>query len=90
MEPYLAAGGIVMADISEESRDLDRVREGRIYVLCWDLQEGECAVKFLQWYKKGERVLITSANHEAYPPLIKRADEIQLVGRVIWAWREFD
>jgi hypothetical protein len=86
MEPVIAEGGIVLADTSEN--EIQRLKEGRIYVLCWDMQEGECAVKYLNWGEKGKTVIISSPDIKLYPPISRRLSEIQLVGRVIWSWRE--
>jgi transcriptional regulator with XRE-family HTH domain len=87
MEPVIAQGGVVVADLSE--RDPERLKEGKIYVLCWDLQDEECAVKYLRWAERGKSILITSPNQEAHAPLVRSLADIRLVGRVIWAWREF-
>jgi hypothetical protein len=86
MEPVIAEGGIVLADTSDNVPE--RLREGKIYVICWDLREGECAVKYLSWAKKKESVLITSPDIRAYPPIVRALEDIQLIGRVIWSWRE--
>jgi len=86
MEPVLASGGIVIADLSHN--DLERLREGSIYVLCWDLYDGECAAKYLRWAEKGRWLSIESEN-KAYAPVVKAAEEVKLIGKIIWAWREF-
>ncbi|MDR3038303.1 MAG: LexA family transcriptional regulator [Candidatus Adiutrix sp.] len=86
MEPVLAGGGIVIADLTHN--ELDRLREGSIYVLCWDLYDGECAAKYLRWAEKGRWLSIESEN-KAYSPLVKPVDEVRLIGKIIWAWREF-
>jgi phage repressor protein C with HTH and peptisase S24 domain len=86
MEPVLASGGIVLADLGHN--ELDRLREGSIYVLCWDLYDGECAAKYLRWAEKGRWLSIESEN-KRYAPVVKAVDEVKLIGRIIWAWREF-
>jgi phage repressor protein C with HTH and peptisase S24 domain len=88
MEPEIAQGGIVLADISENN--LGRLKEGKIYVLCWEIYEGECAVKYLSWAERDRSVLITSPDNRLHRPIIKHVNEIQLIGRVIWSWREHD
>ena len=87
MEPLISEGGIVVADISE--RDPRRLKDGKIYVLCWELLEGECAVKFVRWGEKGKSVVISSPSNELYPPIVRLVEDVSLIGRVIWAWREF-
>jgi transcriptional regulator with XRE-family HTH domain len=86
MEPLIAQNGIILADVSRN--DLQHLQEGAIYVLCWDLDEGECAVKRLRWAEKGHLLLIESEDR-FYPPVVKRVQEVILIGQVIWAWREF-
>jgi transcriptional regulator with XRE-family HTH domain len=86
MEPVLANGGIVLADLSHN--DLSRLREGSIYVLCWDLYDGECAAKYLRWAEKGRWLSIESENKN-HAPVVKAVGEVKLIGRIIWAWREF-
>jgi transcriptional regulator with XRE-family HTH domain len=88
MEQIIAAGGLVIADLAQ----IEPPGKGRdIYVLCWDLHDGECAVKYLSWAEKGRSVLIESENR-ASPnsgSFVKLARDIKIIGRVIWAWREF-
>ena len=86
MEPVIAEGGLVIADLADN--DPDKLKEGKIYVLCWDLREGECAVKYLRWAEKGRSLLITSPDQNLHPPLVKPIRDVRLVGRVIWSWRE--
>lgn len=52
MEPLIADGGIILADLSHN--DIRHIKDGRIYVLCWDLEERKCAVKYLRWFEKGK------------------------------------
>jgi phage repressor protein C with HTH and peptisase S24 domain len=87
MEPLIADGGIVLADTGHT--DLKRIKDGRIYVLCWDLSDGECAVKYLRWADQG-RILSIESENPLVKPMFKRADEVALIGKVIWAWREFE
>lgn len=85
MEPLIAQNGIVLADLSQSN--IMNLHEGKVYVLCWDRDEGECAVKRLRWADKGKTVIIES-EERFYPPVVKPVKEILLIGRVIWAWRE--
>ena len=86
MEPLIAQNGLVMADLRQN--DLRHLKEGGIYVLCWDREDGECAVKRLRWVEKGRWLSIESID-PYYLPVIKRPEDVLLIGQVIWAWREF-
>jgi hypothetical protein len=86
MEPVIAKGGIVLADLT--ANDLRAIKEGGIYVLCWDLYDGECAVKYLRWAKKDEILSIESENGRDNPPVFREVEEVKLIGRVVWSWRE--
>ena len=88
MEPLIAQGGIVLVDKTITRLDDTRFREGGIYMLCWE-DDGVCAVKRLRWAELGKLVAIESANPNT-PTIFKKTKEIhQLIGRIIWAWREF-
>ncbi len=87
MEPVIAKNGIVMADLKHN--DARHIHEGGIYVLCWDREEGECAVKYLRWAERGKLLSVESENN-FYKPVFKNVDEVILIGKVIWAWRDFD
>jgi hypothetical protein len=87
MEPVIAQGGIVIADLREN--DPGRLRDNMIYVLCWDLDASVCGIKRLSWAKRGVLLALASEAGDAYPPLYREPHEIRLVGRVVWAWREF-
>lgn len=88
MEPLLAEGGIVAVDTSQN--DLTRLKEGDIYALCWDRDE-ECAVKRLRWAVPGALLAVESTNQEVNPTvyLEPEARSVYLIGRVVWACREF-
>jgi transcriptional regulator with XRE-family HTH domain len=84
MEPIIAIGSIVLADMSEN--ESSRLNEGKIYIICWELYDRECSVKYLRWAEKPRSLLITSPNNLSHPPLIKLLTEVQIIGRVIWSW----
>ena len=86
MEPLIAQNGIVMADIRQNN--IMQIKDGGIYVLCWDREDGECAVKRLRWAEKGQWLSIESID-PYYAPVIRRPADVILIGPVIWAWREF-
>jgi len=86
MEPLIAKDGIVLVTLQD---NIMNIKEGEIYVLCWDRADGECAVKTLRWVEgeKGKLLSIESLN-TFYPPKVKRVKDVVLIGRVIWSWRE--
>lgn len=86
MDPLIAEGGLVLADLKHN--DVRHLINGGIYVLCWDLGDGECAVKRLKWETKGKKLFILSEN-KFYDPITRHVDEVKLIGLVIWSWREF-
>ncbi|MDR1043736.1 MAG: S24 family peptidase [Candidatus Adiutrix sp.] len=86
MEPLIADGGLVLADLSRN--DWRRLREGRLYVLCWNLDDGQCAVKYLRWAEKGRLLSIESEN-ALHRPIFKPVEDVLLIGQVIQAWRDF-
>ena len=89
MEPLIAQGGIVLVDKTVTRLDDDRFREGGIYMLCWE-DDGLCAVKRLRWAELGKLVAIESANPNT-PTIFKKTKEIhQLIGKIIWSWREHE
>ena len=57
--------------------------------MCWDLHDGECAVKYLRWAPKGRLLSIESESTRNNPPVFREVEEVKLIGRVIWAWRKF-
>jgi transcriptional regulator with XRE-family HTH domain len=88
MEPVIAQNGIVLVDTSDNNPY--KIKPGKIYVLCWELTEGECAVKYLSLTENQNYVLISSPDIYLHPPFVKRIEDIQLIGRVIWSWRDHD
>jgi hypothetical protein len=86
MEPTIPQGAIVVVDSAD--RGPDRLKEGKIYMLCWNLLEEECAVKRLRWAEKGRLLMILSPNQDT--PMIKPLSEVNIVGRVIWFCSSLD
>lgn len=85
MEPLIAKNGIVLADTKQN--DIRHIHDGAIYVLCWDREDGECAVKYLHWAEKN-RLLSVESENSFYRPVFRHPKEVLLIGRVIWSWRE--
>ena len=87
MEPEIVAGGIVLVDKTHNR--LEQLKDGSVYVGCWE-SDGECHVKRLRWADEGKLVAIESVN-PMFPIIYKRPkDFYQLIGKVVWAWREFE
>ncbi|MDR1295808.1 MAG: hypothetical protein LBO05_00200 [Deltaproteobacteria bacterium] len=87
MEPLIAEGSVVMADLTEN--DIGGLKEGKIYIVCPETQKGECVVKFIRWAEKDRSIILSSQNSDLHPPFMRPVDGVLLVGRVIFAWREF-
>jgi transcriptional regulator with XRE-family HTH domain len=81
MEPLLAQGGLVVADLTKNRAE--NLKDGSIYVLRYD---GGEAVKFLRWAEKGKLLALESEN-KSYKPVFRRVKEVILIGRVIWSCR---
>jgi hypothetical protein len=90
MEPIIAKGGLVMADTSERTIRATPDGLGKIFVLCWELDSGECAVKYLTWADQASGlVLISSPPYSGLTPIHKNIKDIIIIGQVIWACRDF-
>jgi len=85
MEPTLAKNGIVIADITQNR--LDRIHDGDIYAFQF-LSDYECAVKRLSLSRNKDIVIIESDN-PSEKTVTEEVDNIKLIGRIVWAWREF-
>jgi phage repressor protein C with HTH and peptisase S24 domain len=86
MEPLIAKGGIVLVDLKDNK--IEKLKNRSVYVLCYDLEEGICAVKYLSWAVKNEILAIESHDHDGYPNIYRPVEEVYILGRVIWAWRK--
>jgi len=84
MEPLLAQGGIVVADLTKNRTE--NLKEGAAYVIIYD-EEGAGAVKYLRWVEKGKVLSIESENN-FYKPVFRKTREVVLIGQVIWSCRE--
>jgi len=84
MEPLIADGGIVVADLARNRAD--NLREGAAYVINYD-EEGPGAVKYLRWAEKGKRLALESEN-KFYKTVYRKIREVTLIGQVIWSCRE--
>ena len=84
MEPLIAKGSLVVADLTQNRAE--NLREGSVYVISYD-EEG--AVKYLRWAEKG-RLLAMESENKFYKPVFRKVREVTLIGRVIWSCREHD
>ena len=85
MEPLIAENGIVLADLRQNS--VTQLNNKHIYVICWDLDYGECAVKYVSWAEK-DRLLAIESENKFYETIYRKPKEVLVIGRVIWSWRE--
>jgi len=84
MEPLIADGGLVVADLTKNRTE--NLKEGAAYVIRYD-EEGDGAVKYLRWAEKGKSLILESEN-KFYKPVVRKLREVALVGQVIWSCRE--
>lgn len=88
MEPIIARGGLVLADLKQN--DFRKIKNDEIYVICCDFDEGQGLVRQLEWAgRERDRLALKSAN-DRYPTLYRQPREIRIFGRVLWAWRQFN
>lgn len=85
MEPLLAKGGLVVVDMRRN--DAAHIENGAPYVLTTEPESGEFKAKRLSWVEKGHTVAIESEN-KAYKTEYRRVEEITILGKIIWAWRD--
>lgn len=85
MDPKIEEGNIVLVDLTQNN--INAIKDDKIYVICWDFSDGECAVKYLRWVEKGKILSIESAN-QFYKPIFRRVNEVKLIGQVLWSWRD--
>ncbi|MDR2725715.1 MAG: S24 family peptidase [Candidatus Adiutrix sp.] len=83
MEPLLARGGLVVADLTKNRAE--NLKEGAAYVISYD-EERAGAVKYLRWVEKG-RVLSLESENKSYQAVFRKAREVILIGQVIWSCR---
>ncbi|MDR1045658.1 MAG: hypothetical protein LBP33_11160 [Candidatus Adiutrix sp.] len=87
MEPLIARGGLVLADLKQN--DYRKVKNNEIYIVCCDFEEGQGLLRQLEWAGREQDRLALKAGHDRVPTLYRQPREIRLLGRVLWAWRHF-
>ncbi|MDR2200272.1 MAG: hypothetical protein LBR53_12660 [Deltaproteobacteria bacterium] len=87
MEPVIAKGGIVVADLRDNN--LAKLKKKAVYVLRRDSRTKIREVKYLSWAKKPHLLAVESEKRDEYPPVYREPKEVRVIGRVILAWREF-
>ncbi|MDR1578113.1 MAG: LexA family transcriptional regulator [Deltaproteobacteria bacterium] len=86
MEPLIAKGGVVVADLTQNSPE--SLKEGQIYIVCLEKETGQCTVKYLGWAEKNKAILVCSENRK-HKTMVRRLEDLLIVGRVIWSSRTF-
>ena len=84
MEPTIAKGGIVIVDRTHDR--IEHIHDRDIYAfLC--LSDGEAWIKRLSRSQKTGKIVIESDNINEHA-MDDEPDNIRLIGRVVWSWRE--
>ncbi|MDR1086503.1 MAG: LexA family transcriptional regulator [Deltaproteobacteria bacterium] len=84
MERYIMKNSTVVADLAQN--DLNHLMEGRVYVICLEKETGQCTLKYLSWAEKNRTLLICPENSK-YKPLVRRMENVKIIGRVIMFYR---
>lgn len=87
MEPLIAQGGLVLVDMKQN--DIRKIKNDEIYLLCCDCDESRGFLRQLEWAGREKDRLALKAISPHFPTLYRQAREIRLLGRVLWAWRQF-
>jgi hypothetical protein len=86
MEPVIGRNGIVVADTKDTN--IENLKKKAIYVIHYEPDSDVCHVKWLSWVAR-PFLLIESENDRDYPRVTSTEAQVTVIGRVIWAWREF-
>lgn len=84
MEPLIAQGGIALVDLGQNI--LSEIKDGGIYLVSLELS-GPCLVRRLKWVEEYQLMAVESEKGSS-DTIYKPPAEINLLGRVIWSWRE--
>jgi len=84
MEPMIGYGGIVLADLTRN--DPASLREGDLYVLCWESLRNRATIRRLKWAEKG-KILAMESENPSYETVYRGIAEVRLIGKVIWSSR---
>lgn len=87
MEPLIARGGMVLVDLKQN--DFRKIKNDEIYLLCCDYDEGQGLLRQLEWAGRERDRLALKAANDRYPTLYRQPREVRILGRVLWAWRQF-
>lgn len=88
MEPLIAQGGLVLADLKQT--DLRRARNGDIFLVCGDFDEGQALLRQLEWAGRDKDRLAMRAVNNRYATIYRQVREVRALGRVLWTWRQLD
>jgi len=88
MEPLIAKGGLIVADLMWN--DYRTMENGEIYVIGADVGAARGLVRQVEWAGRERDRLAFKAHNPVFPTLYRLPREIVVVGRVIWAGRRFE
>lgn len=84
MEPLIAKGGIALVDLGQNIPG--EIKDGGIYLVSLELG-GPGLVRRLKWVERCQLMAVESEKGSS-DTIYKRPADINLLGRVIWTWRE--
>ncbi len=88
MEPLIVRGGVVLVDLKQN--DVRKVKNGEVYLVCGDFDEGHALLRQLEWAGRDRDRLALRAANERYSTFYRQLREVQILGRVLFTWRKLD
>jgi len=86
MEPAIACGGLVLVDLKHAN--VKQVKENAVYLVCHDLDSGECVIRHLESINKN--LIELKPTNGLMPRIHKKPSELRLLGRIVWACQSFE
>jgi transcriptional regulator with XRE-family HTH domain len=86
MEPVIGKNCTVVVDFDQN--DPKNIKEGRVYIVCWQDGTGQCALRYLNWDEKSG-TLILYTEKDKHKLTHKSLSEVKIIGRVIQIIRSF-
>jgi hypothetical protein len=87
MQPIICQGDLILVD-TIQNNPLG-LKDGKMYLMCWDLHDGGCALRYLNWAERTKTVMLSCHNPAANHTMCRKLSEIHLVGQVIWSSRSY-